>query len=221
VGKAVSGGAKDKGPAGAAWPEGSADESVSDEALMLCVQAGELSALQDLMARYEKGLYSFLARYVGDRHLAEDLFQDTFLRIAQKRESFAPDRGFRSWLFSIAANLARDACRRRKVRSRRDQEWLRPSEPLRPDVAAERREELEIVEATLEELPEDARTMVLLHFYEGLRYRDVAEALGVPVGTVKSRVHWAVSKLARAWSEGAAGALSGKYSRSRKGRPVS
>ena len=214
----MSGGGKDNVPGAQAWPEGPVGESVSDEALMLCVQAGELSALQDLMARYEKGLYNFLARYTGDRHLAEDLFQDTFLRVVEKRETFDPDRGFRSWLFSIGANLARDACRRRKVRSRDAVEGMLPKEPVRPDIAAERAEELEIVQATLETLPEDARTMVLLHFHQGLRYRDVAESLGVPVGTVKSRIHWAVAKLAREWNKGAVSALSGTYSHSRKDR---
>jgi RNA polymerase sigma-70 factor (ECF subfamily) len=217
----VSGGGRDNVPGAEPWPEGPeglADESASDEALMLCVQAGELSALQKLMGRYEKGLYNFLARYTGDRHLAEDLFQDTFLRIVEKRATFDPGRGFRAWLFSIGANLARDACRRRKVRSRDMPDELRPSEPERPDAVAERHEELEIMRITLEKLPEDARTMVLLHFHEGLRYRDVADILGVPVGTVKSRVHWAVAKLARAWDESAVSALSGTYAHSRKGR---
>jgi len=210
MGKAVSKGGKDMSP------EGDAGEGVSDEALMVRVQAGEMSALRDLMARYEKGLYNFLARCTGDRHLAEDLFQDTFLRVVEKREGFDADRGFRAWLFSIAANLARDACRRRKVRAQGDPEarWL--AEPMRPDAAAQRREELEIVEATLEKLPQDARKMVLLHFHEGLRYRDVADIVGVPVGTVKSRIHWAVAKLAREWNKGAVSALSGTYRHSRK-----
>jgi RNA polymerase sigma factor (sigma-70 family) len=77
-----------------------------------------------------------------------------------------------------------------------------------PDVEAERREEMELVRATLVELPEDARSMVLLHFYQGLRYKEVAEILDVPVGTVKSRVHWAVEKLCRAWNEGMASVAS-------------
>ncbi len=217
----MSGGGKGEAPGASEWPEGPPGESVSDEALMLCVQAGELSALEDLMVRYKKGLYNFLARYTGDRHLAEDLFQDTFLRVVEKRESFDPGRGFRSWLFSISANLARDACRRRKVRSRdlaAEGEFRERQEPVQPDVEAERHEEMEIARATLDKLPDDAKAMVLMHFYEGLRYREVAEILGVPVGTVKSRVHWAVAKLARAWSEGAVSALSGTYAHARKGR---
>ncbi len=181
------------------------EEGVSDEALMLCVQAGELSSLEDLVGRYERSLYNFLARYTGDTHLAEDIFQETFLRLVERREQFDPDRGFRAWVYSIAANLARDACRRREVRSRFAAEVFAGTgvqEP--PDVEAERREEMELVRATLVQLPEDARSMVLLHFYQGLRYKEVAEILDVPVGTVKSRVHWAVEKLCRAWSEGVA-----------------
>ncbi len=187
---------------------GRGDEGVSDEALMLCVQAGEFSSLQELVGRYERNLYNFLARYTGDAHLAEDIFQETFLRLIERREQFDPDRGFRPWLYSIAANLARDACRRREVRSRFGAEALverAVQEP--PDVEAERREEMDLVRATLAELPEDARSMVLLHFYQGLRYKEVAEILDVPVGTVKSRVHWAVERLCRAWSEGAPSAV--------------
>lgn len=184
------------------------DEGVSDEALMLCVQVGEHSSLQELVGRYERSLYNFLARYTGDAHLAEDIFQETFLHLIERREQFDPDRGFRPWLYSIAANLARDACRRRDVRSRFSAEVFAGKgvqEP--PDVEAERREEMDLVRATLAELPEDARSMVLLHFYQGLRYKEVAEILDVPVGTVKSRVHWAVERLCRAWSEGVPSAV--------------
>ena len=192
--------------------------SVSEETLMLCVQAGEISALQDLVARYEKGLYSFLARYTGDKHLAEDLFQETFLRVLEKRQAFDPNRGFRAWLFSIAANLARDACRRREVRARNlDAGGVPKTEPVQPDVEAERHEETELVRFTLEELPEDAKAMVLLHFYQGLRYREIAEILDTPVGTVKGRIDWAVTKLARAWSENAVGVFAGAARKGPKG----
>jgi RNA polymerase sigma-70 factor (ECF subfamily) len=180
---------------------------------MMCVQGGDLTSLQELMLRYEKGLYSFLARYTGDGHLAEDLFQDCFLRVVQKRETFDSARGFRPWLYSVAANLARDACRRREVRSRdvNRERLVSRKAPPRPDEEAERLEEAEMVRAVVAELPGDARTMVLLHFYQGLTYREVAESLGVPVGTVKSRMHWAVARLARRWNERAAsGAAAGR-----------
>ena len=185
-------------------------ERTSDEALMLCVQAGEMSALQELMTRHERGLFNFLVRYTGDRHLGEDLFQDTFVRLLEKKDTFDASRGFRAWLYAIAANLARDACRRREVRSRdlRGNIRERP-EPLRPDDEASRSEEIQIVQRALDELPDDAKAMILLHFYQGLRYREIAEALDVPIGTVKSRMHWAVDKLAKVWSDGTANALAG------------
>ena len=173
--------------------------SLTDEALMLTVQAGAITGLQELMVRYERGLYAFLVRYTGDEHLAEDLFQDVFLRLVAKRDVFDPSRGFRAWLFSIAANLARDACRRRTVRGRevRRERIAGRNEPARPDEEAERLEEIQMVREALDGLPDDARAMVLLHFHQGLPYREVAAALEVPVGTVKSRVHWAVARLAR------------------------
>ena len=191
----------------------------SDEALMMSVQGGDLTGLQELMLRYERALYGFLARYTGDGHLAEDLFQDCFLRLVQKRDSFDPGRGFRPWLYSIVANLARDACRRREVRSREaNRERLASKETVpRPDEEAERLEEAEIVREVVADLPGDARAMVLLHFYQGLTYREVAAALDTPVGTVKSRMHWAVQRLARAWNERAASALASGSAAKRRG----
>jgi RNA polymerase sigma-70 factor (ECF subfamily) len=185
---------------------------------MLCVQAGETRALQELMTRHEKKLYNFLARYTGDSHLGEDLFQDTFVRVMEKRAKFDPGKGFRSWLYAIAANLARDACRRREVRSRdlRGSVDAASRQPPTPDEEASKNEEVAIVRKVLDELPGDARAIVLLHFYQGLRYREIAEALEVPIGTVKSRMHWAVDKLARVWSEGSANALVGFTAASRK-----
>jgi len=187
---------------------------------MLCVKAGELGCLQDLMSRHERGLFGFLARYTGDSHLAEDLFQETFLRVVEKREAFDPARGFRPWLYAIAANLARDACRRREVRSRDMSSAGGPAgaAPARPDDELERREETALVRRSVEELPEDAKAMVLLHFYQGFRYREVAETLGVPVGTVKSRIHWAVERLAAAWRESSERALAAARA-ARKGGP--
>lgn len=209
LGKQTRGG--DSGGAGAL--QGPTD--VSDETLMMCVQSGELTSLQELMLRYERPLYGFLARYTGDGHLAEDLFQDCFVRLVQVRDAFEAGRGFRPWLYSIAANLARDACRRREVRSREEgrqrlaaRERSSRSEALRPDQEAERHEEAEIVREVLDELPGDARAMVLLHFFQGLTYGEVAAALGAPVGTVKSRVHWAVQKLMAKWNERAAAGAS-------------
>ena len=207
-----AGAKREDGSPGAPSPERRTD--ASDEALMMCVQGGELASLQELVLRYERPLYSFLARYTGDRHLAEDLFQDCFLRVAERREAFDAARGFRPWIYSVAANLARDACRRREVRSREiDQARLAPKKGApRPDEEAERLEEVEIVRDILSGLPEDARAMVLLHFHQGLTYKEVASALEVPVGTVKSRMHWAVERLARGWNERAARvAASGSY----------
>jgi RNA polymerase sigma-70 factor (ECF subfamily) len=192
---------------------------VSDETLMLCVQEGDFGSFEELVARYEGGLYGFLRRYTGDSHLAEDLFQDCFLHVLERRDAFDPERGFRPWLYSIAANLARDAHRRRAVRSREAAEGGpgRPEGPSGPDEEAEAREELGIVRRRIAELPEDARAMVLLHFQQGLRYREIADVLGVPVGTVKSRVHWAVERLAREWGERSVAAAAVPGGRAKKG----
>lgn len=176
---------------------------VSDEALMLCVRAGDISGLRGLIERHERGLYSFLARYTGDVDLAQDVFQEAFLRLVERSETFDPEKGFRCWLYSIAVNLARDEARWRAVR--RDHAGrasaARRARPPRPDEEAERNEEASLVRRTIEGLPREQKEAVLLHYYQGMRYREMAVVLGVPVGTVKSRIHAAVSKMARSWWE--------------------
>lgn len=181
-------------------------KELSDEALILSLQSGDYNALQKIAERYGSSLYGFLARYLGDAHLAEDVYQDTLLRVAEKHLSFNSARSFRPWLFAIAANLAKDECRKRKQRNRElPAELVAPkSIPGAPEVEAERREELNILGIALSELDADSRAIVLLHFKEGMRYREIAEALLIPMGTVKSRIHSAVKRLSVLWNQSAA-----------------
>jgi RNA polymerase sigma-70 factor (ECF subfamily) len=185
--------------------------SESDESLLLRVQQGDdPAAFETLVHRYERELYGFLRRYLGDAQLAEDVFQATFLRVHVKRHLFTEGRAFRPWLYAIATHQAIDA-RRRNRRHRmasldgpaghgRDGTTLAGliagGEPVAEDRLVEQ-EAKELMRAAVEKLPERMRRVLCLVWQQGMPYRDVAKLLGIPIGTVKSRVHSAVVRLGR------------------------
>ena len=165
----------------------------SDEELMARLQAGDERALEQLMQRYQGPLYGFLSRRVGSS--ADDVFQETWIRVVRARESFDTERRFAAWLYQIANNLCRDRYRRvdamrRAVDSFRvEDETLRetPDDPALPDRDSMRERVLA--------LPDRLREVLVLRYYEDLGEEEMANALGVPRGTIKSRLHAAVKAL--------------------------
>jgi RNA polymerase sigma-70 factor (ECF subfamily) len=169
-----------------------------------------------LVRRYERELYGYLRRYLGDSSLAEDVFQNTFLQLYLKSGQYEPGRPVRPWLYTIATHQAIDALRRNarhqilsleqkredsgngELRSLLDGLESRGPAPLDNLTASERKER---VRASVDRLPEFLREVVILAYYQGLKYREIADILGIPVGTVKSRLHAALNKLQEAWSE--------------------
>lgn len=189
----------------------------SDESLLATYCAtGELAAYDQLVHRYEREIYSYLRRFLGNSEMAEDAFQGTFLQVHLKCGQFQQGRRFRPWLYSIATNQAIDLQRRNKRhksvsldtgRQAEDDELgslvdlLVNNEPG-PVARLEGSERRDWIRNAVAELPETLRSAVTLVYYQGLKYREAAEALGVPVGTVKSRLHSALLKLNQAWHQG-------------------
>lgn len=173
----------------------------SDEQLMTAVLAGDQAALAALVARHHTLLLGYLYRLVGGDHpLAEDLVQETFLRILRQRMR-SPDRPFKPWLYKIATNLARDhfksASVRQRVRRGDEEEsllHLYDSAPG-PEERALAAEQVGEVRAALAQLSEDYRIVILLRFYQGLSLQEIAEILEIPLGTVKSRLSVGVHRL--------------------------
>jgi RNA polymerase sigma-70 factor (ECF subfamily) len=189
-------------------------QELTDEDLLARLQKGESEWFGPLVKRYQRELYGYLRRYLGDDALAEDVFQNTFLQVYQKLEQFEQGRSVRPWLYAIATHQAIDALRRsaRRPSVSLDHagngaepngevgplDWLAADEPEPlANVTAEERRDL--VRAGLDTLPESLRSTVLLSYFQGLKYREIAEVLGIPVGTVKSRLHLALSRLQQAW----------------------
>lgn len=184
-----------------------------EEILLRYRRTGNRELFAQLVQRYERELYNYLRRYLGNAETAEDAFQATFLQVHLKREQFEEGRRFRPWLYTIATNQAIDAQRRNK-RHRMvsldggqsgDADVARLVDLLvsdAPDPLAEAsREERGLwVQAALDELPDPMRAVVELVYYQGLKYREAAEVLAIPVGTVKSRLHSAILKLNECWN---------------------
>ena len=165
----------------------------SDERLMQRVQRGEARALERLFDRYRGPLFGFLVRRSGDVEMAEDLLQESWLRVVRSRERFDPSRRFSTWLFQIANNLCRDHARRRAVRERGRERVETEAAPAQPSQAPL---DLRIeMKQRLERLPDPLREVLVLRYYHGLGERQIAEVVGAPAGTVKSRLHRAVRRL--------------------------
>ena len=180
-------------------------KAFSDEELLLSYRSrGDRNAFDELVHRYERELFGYLRHYLGDAEMAEDVFQQTFLQVHLKCDMFEPGRKVRPWLYTVATNQAIDMQRRnrrhrmvsidRRYATNSDNEagalvdLLDSSQPG-PDEAAQSAERDALVRSAVEELPEQTKQVVLLVYFQGLKYREAAEVLSIPVGTVKSRLH--------------------------------
>lgn len=192
----------------------------TDEALLLAYRSGETAAFRRLVEKHHDDLLRFLIRLTGDRQCAEDAFQDAFLQVHLSADSFDTSRSFRPWLFTIAANKARDVMRRRGRRQAMELsapvgggdrsggggddsgatfvDLLEIDVPP-PDAALDARELEANVQAALANLSHPLREILLLAYFQRLTYAQIAEELGIPLGTVKSRLHAAVAAFAKSW----------------------
>lgn len=187
----------------------------SDEELLALFRKGQRDVFGALVRRYQRELFGYLRRYLGDADLADDVFQTTFVQVFSKAGQFEAGRPVRPWLYAIATNQAIDAMRKvgrrptvsleqTEVESDGEHRGLldileaRESDPFEHADAAETRL---MVRACVDRLPEFLRSVVVMAYYQGLKYQDIADALKIPLGTVKSRLHAALIKLHESWTE--------------------
>jgi len=184
----------------------------SDEDLVLAVQSGDTDSLGVLVARWEQPLFRFAFRLLQRTEDARDVCQETFLRILTRSERFRVGARFSTWMYQIALNLCRDHMRRRK-------RWrflaLDASEPAvehqvearvagredeDPAAALERHESRRAIRKALGTLAPEQREVLVLKEFEGLKFREIAEVLGCPESTVKSRMYYGLTALKNALS---------------------
>jgi RNA polymerase sigma-70 factor (ECF subfamily) len=186
---------------------------VDDESLVQAYLEDRCTeAFEKIVRRYERELYTFLRRFLGDAQAAEDVFQATFLSVHLRIEQFERGRRFRPWLYAIASNKAIDFMRRNKRHqigslnapapsSEKEEALIHklPGHEEMPDALAVSRETSGRVRMALQQLNEPTQELLHLAFYQGMKYADIAEMLQIPLGTVKSRVFTAIRKLNAIW----------------------
>ena len=188
--------------------------TATDEELILRLQHGDDAAFEQLVRRYDVELYGYLKRYLGDPALAEDVFQNSFFQVYQKRDMFDGKRQFRPWLYAVATHQAIDALRRQRRFTRLSLEASGPavsdgeattlgdmleSSEAGPDTALDLVELRQRVRDAVDDLPEHLKPVVIMAYFQELKHRDISEALDIPVGTVKSRLFTAVRLLQDRW----------------------
>lgn len=188
-------------------------EQLTDEQLLAVYRDGRLEAFEALVRRFRPELLHFLIRFASNRAAGEDLFQETFLQVHISADTFDVSKRFKPWLFTIGANKARDYLRKNKRQRTvplsalvdRKQEdgpsfvdLMQADLPLPQDVVQDS-ETAELVKGVVESLPDHLREVLLLAYFNQFAYKEIAEMLGIPLGTVKSRLHAAVGTFAQLW----------------------
>lgn len=181
------------------------DSAASDEQLVARTRDGDLSAFNEIVGRWETPLYRFVYRYLGDPEEARDICQEAFVRAYTNLDGFRGRAKFSSWLYQIALNLCRSEFRRRGSRPQVSLEENDTQSYLRlvsdggtsPDESAIQGQRTRQLREALAGLPERQRTVVILKEYHGLKFREIAEILGTPESTVKSRLYHGLESLAR------------------------
>ncbi len=174
------------------------DVTSSDEALMQAVAAGNVAAFHALYDRHHRGVFSLFLRSIGDHHRAEDLLQETFLRVFAHRQAYRPTATFRTWLFTIARNLLID-----QLRQRRENPEIESGEILEtvadpgatPLQEAEASEVEERLQAAVLRLRPSQREVLLLHRFAGLSPEEIAEVTGASPAGVRVTLHRALRRL--------------------------
>jgi RNA polymerase sigma-70 factor (ECF subfamily) len=192
-----------------------ASQTGPDERLLRDFLAGDEQAFTALVQRHSRELYVFVARFVRNPAVVDDVVQDTFVQVYQSAAGFDLSRRFRPWLYTIAANKARDHLRER-ARKREvplsaaaagdDAEEVSyldflSDESMQPADSMEADEQRLVVRSIVTAMPLHLREILVMGYYQRMPYKDIAEALDIPLGTVKSRLHAAVAFFASSYKK--------------------
>jgi len=175
--------------------------------------AGDEAAFREVVNRYKNSLYVFLRHFLNQHDLVEDVFQETFLQLFTSRDSFDTERPLRPWLFTIAANKAKDALRKQQrtaaipIGTIAEPEEMSfddvlnalSSDRITPYEKLEKLETSALVRRIISDMPENLREILILAYFNKFSYKQMAQILSIPIGTVKSRLHTAVGRFTKEW----------------------
>jgi RNA polymerase sigma-70 factor (ECF subfamily) len=188
-------------------------EKLTDAELLQSYMDGDEAAFREIVDRYKNSLFAFLKQFLNRTDLVEDVFQETFLQLFTSRESFDPSRPLRPWLFTIAANKAKDALRKAQRASAVPIGTISESQEMSFDEMLDslssdntmpydelaRNETAARVNDVMAQMPESLREILTMAYFSKFSYKQMADMLSIPIGTVKSRLHTAVARFARDW----------------------
>lgn len=162
------------------------------------LRQGDAGAIEEIVEKYKRQVFAFIVRMVNERETAEDLFQETWLRVIRSARGFRGDAKISTWLFQIALNLCRDHIRKvgKTVMVPLDEAGPLTCEPGVDPIKMLQANE---VRNMVNELPVKMREVVVLRFYHDMDDREIAETVGCPYGTVKTRYHRAIKLLSKKW----------------------
>jgi RNA polymerase sigma-70 factor (ECF subfamily) len=190
-------------------------EKPTDSELLIQYKAGNEQAFEEIVERYKNPLYSFLRRFLNRQDLVEDVFQETFLQLYTSKDKFDTTRPLHPWLFTIAANKAKDALRKMQRTAAMSIGAIADSGGVSVDdvvnmlasytdtplLEATRTETAANVRKIVANMPENLRAILILAYFEQFSYKQMADILSIPIGTVKSRLHTAVVHFTKKWKE--------------------
>ncbi|NOZ61076.1 MAG: sigma-70 family RNA polymerase sigma factor [Calditrichaeota bacterium] len=171
--------------------------------------AGNRDRFNIMVDQWEKPIFNFALRYLGDDELARDVVQKTFIRVFKNIGKLKEAERFSSWLYQIATNLCKDEIKKRarreflsidRIQENSENGHLMPEELIdrgnnHPDAALNQKQIGSILQKALNQLPEEQRIVIIMKEYQGLKFREIAEALGEPLNTVKSRMYYGLNAL--------------------------
>jgi len=186
-----------------AFTMGKKNDSLSDKDILFNLVDEDIESYSILVDRYKNRLINFVYRFVKDFDVAEDIVQETFLRVYRKRYNYKAIANFSTWIFTIAGNLAKSELRRRKrwkffsldASSENERQFELPDNGIKPDRAASVSILDENIQNAIDGLPDKYKESLILRDIEGMSYKQIADITNVPVGTVKSRVNRSRKKL--------------------------
>jgi RNA polymerase sigma-70 factor, ECF subfamily len=186
----------------------SANAQPTDEDLMVAYQRGEVRAFEVLLTKHRKPIYNFILRFVGDKETAEDVLQETFMRVIRGAETYKRQAKFTTWVYTIARNLCVDMSRRRKHRKHASLDAPIGSDDNSgtlldvvpsTDMSSERQtinKQLHAeMQRAIDALQEDQREVFVLREFMDMPFKEIAEVVGVSENTIKSRMRYALEKL--------------------------
>lgn len=180
----------------------------ADEDLMVRYQQGEVRAFEILLGRHRRSVFNFILRYVGDKETAEDLLQETFMRVIKGADAYKRQAKFTTWLYTIARNLCVDQTRRRKHRKHASLDApmaaaddsgtlldVLPSSEMASDRRSVNKQLYQRLQGAIGALSEEQREVFLMREFLDMPFKQIADVVGVPENTVKSRMRYALEKL--------------------------